>query len=339
MYQVPNFAGPYSDMRTMSGDSPSAGGGSNQWMDFSSMSAPGFPNLPGMSSPSSTPPGIVPPSGGTGYQPGAFGGSAGSFPFGAFPDTSSYAPGGKKSSLQGGAGSVGANTKLPHGYTSVPTLDPQFTQGFDAWLRKQMGQGMDPFNLSAIMPSTGEATAPGTLTAPLNPVLESLSKFFQGQGGGPMSEVLPMWKSMMDSMNIPIQKQLANIKEQFGSRGALGSSEMASALGDFGSQTAADQESLLGQLTLSALPGMEQFGEGLQGIDQGSIDRLLQEFQRTQPQNNPLLNIEAGLATTFPPIYGNAGFGPAFSGAFGGALGSGLGKGITGSIFGPGPKN
>jgi hypothetical protein len=191
-----------------------------------------------------------------------------------------------------------------------------------------MGQGATPFNLSAILPSTGEATAPGTLTAPDNPILKSLMEFYTKGTGGPLPGVLPMWQSAMKSMEIPIEKQMANIKEQFGARGALGSSEMAQAMETFGAQTAADQESLLGQLTLQALPGMEEAGMNQQSLDQKSIDNLVQEFIRTRPEYSPLLGEEFGFATSYPPTYSNQ------KGVFGTSFLSGLGGGLSSLITG-----
>ena len=225
---------------------------------------------------------------------------------------------------------IGGKHDLGGGMRTEPTLDPNFTSQLFQWLQSQMGKGATPFNLSAIMPSTGEATAPGTLTAPDNPILKSLMEFYTKGTGGPLPGVLPMWESEMKSMEIPIQKQLANIKEQFGARGALGSSEMAQAMETYGAQTAADQEKLLGELTLQALPGMESAGIDQQVIDQGSIDRLLREFERTRPEYSPLLPGMEQMSTTFSPIYGHGGFGAAFGQAFGGALGTGLGSALTG---------
>jgi len=300
-------------------------GGTNQWMNFPSMSSPGFPQMPSAGGPldvssaggslTTTSPGIVPPSapwtnpGGTSAPGGGFTGGR---------------------SLAGGPQGVGTTQPLKGNAYSVPTVDPGFTQALDAWLQSQLGKGATPFDLSAILPSTGQATAPGTLTAPENPILQSLQNFYQTGQGGPLPGVLPMWQSAMKSMQIPIEQQLANIKEQFGSRGALGSSEMASALETFGAQTAADQENLLGQLTLQALPGMENFGENLQQLDQSSINNLLQEFIRTRPESSPLLGEEFGLGTLFPPTYSKKGFGAAFGEALGGGLGSGLASLVTG---------
>jgi hypothetical protein len=178
------------------------------------------------------------------------------------------------------------------------------------------------------MPSTGEATKPGTLTAPDNPILKSLMEFYTKGTGGPLPGVLPMWNAEMKAMEIPIEKQMANIKEQFGARGALGSSEMANAMETFGAQTAADQEALLGQLTLQALPGMESAGMNQQSLDQKSIDNLVQEFIRTRPEYSPLLGEEFGFGTTFPPTYSNQ------KGVFGTGFLSGLGSGAASLITG-----
>lgn len=215
---------------------------------------------------------------------------------------------------------AGGWAKLPGQANTVPTVDPGFTSDWFNMLGSQMGQGVQPFNLQSFLPSTGGETAPGQLAAPLNPILQSLEQFYQTGQGGPLPGVLPMWTSEMQSMQIPIEQQLANIKEQFGSMGALGSSEMASAMGTYGAQTAKEQEALLGQLTLQALPGMAQFGGGLQAEDQASINATLQEFIRTQPQYNPMLQYESQAALTFPPIYGRQGFGASFANAMGSDL-------------------
>jgi hypothetical protein len=322
MYSIPDFAnlgknGGYGGMPAggMQQDFGSLGGTSstsNQYMNFPSMTMPstggpldmGTPATPQPSPAVSAPPGVVPPS---------------QFPLPGDPLQN------PNNTLLAG---VGGN--LPGGAATGRTIDPQFTSEFAQYLMGMLGKGATPFNLSTTLPSTGQTTAPGQLTAPDNPILQALQQFYTTGTGGPLPGVLPMWQSEMKSMQLPIEQQLANIKEQFGARGALGSTEMATALEQYGSQTAADQESLLGQLTLQALPGMEQAGVNQQTIDQGSIDRMLQEFIRTQPENSPLLGMESGFATTFSPIYGKTGFGASFGSSFGSALGGGLGSLITG---------
>ena len=274
------------------------GGGQNQWMNYPALNSPGN-NL----------------------NPVLFGGSGGSggYPLpmtaggaqqtnnipGIVPPAPSQAPPLSSRTNPGDTASAGVGARLPGQAYQGRTIDPQLTEQLASYLMGQLGQGLTPFDLSALLPSTGQATAPGTLTAPENPILQSLQQFYTSGTGGPLPGVLPMWQSELQSMNIPIQQQLANIKEQFGARGALGSTELATALENYGSQTAADQESLLGQLTLQALPGMEQFGGALQNLDQQSINNLYQEFQRTQPQNNPLFQDIFGMGNEFPPIYSN----------------------------------
>jgi hypothetical protein len=305
MYSIPDFAGNGGGSSQMTSpgqfDVSSLGGMSsteNQWMNFPSMTMPSTGGPLDM-----TQPGIVPPAGGPSGFPGA-------------------------NANPGDLHAAGIGARLPGQQYQARTIDPSFTSQLDAWLRGQMGQGATPFNLSAILPSTGEATAPGTLTAPDNPILKSLLEFYTKGTGGPLPGVLPMWQSEMKSMEIPIEKQLANIKEQFGARGALGSSEMGMAMEAFGAQTAADQEALLGQLTLQALPGMEQAGMNQQSLDQKSIDNLVQEFIRTRPEYSPLLGEEFGFGTTFPPTYSNQ------KGVFGTSFLSGLGSGAASLITG-----
>jgi hypothetical protein len=228
---------------------------------------------------------------------------------------------------------VGGWTKAGGGINTGPTLDPGLTGQFADWLKGQVGKGATPFNLSATLPSGG-STTPGTLTAPENPVLQELQKFYAGEGGGPNAFTLPMFQSIMKSMNLPIQENLANLKEQFGSRGALGSSEMARAMSDYLGQTSKEQESLLGQLTMQALPQMQSFGESLQGLDQQSIQNLMQEFIRTRPEYSPLMSQMYGMSTTFPPMYQpQGGMGSGLLGSIG-AIAGGLIPGI-GPILGP----
>jgi hypothetical protein len=146
-----------------------------------------------------------------------------------------------------------------------------------------------------------------------------------------------MWQSEVSAMNQPIQQQYADIKEQFGAQGALGSSEMAQAMANYGAQTAASEESLLGQLTLQALPQEQSMAQAVQSLDQESITNLYNEFIRTQPQYNPLIgNIETA-STTYPPIYTKqGGIGSALIGSAGGILGglASIVEANPGGIFG-----
>ncbi len=257
-------------------------GGQNQWMNFPSMTS-GPQNNPMM-----TPPGVVPSAGGgQSFFPDLFGGLGGlTSPWGD-PSVQTVGSGGK---LRGGAG-------------TGPTIDPRFTQALDLFLRGQIGKGATPFGLSSVLPSTGGITGPGTLTAPENPIMKLLQQFFQTGQGGPLPGVLPMWTAEMEAMKRPEAEALANLREQFSFMGDLASSPFGKAVTDFETQAALGKEALLGQLTLQALPQMAGFGEFLQGLDQASIDRLVQEFIRTRPEYSPLLGEEFGLATTFPPIY------------------------------------
>src|SRR5207245_5754019 len=267
-------------------------GGSNQWGSFPSMTS-GPTNNPSQ-------PGIVPSA--QGFQP-IFGRATGGA---ADPNIDP---------------AVGWFRKLPGGAQTGPTLDPRFTQAFDSWLRSQMGQGASPFNLSAILPSTGKATEPGTLTAPMNPIEQLLQQFYKTGEGGPMAGVLPMWQSAMKAMEQPEKQAEANLREQFAFAGGLDSSPFGTSMANFQNQAALNKEALLGQLTLQALPGMQEFANVLQGMDQSSIDRLFKEFVRTRPEYSPLLQEMFGLATTFPPIVSKkGGIGAATVGSLGGIL-------------------
>lgn len=179
---------------------------------------------------------------------------------------------------------------------TTPTIDPALTNQMLQFLGSNIGQGLPAFNQSINLPSGG-STAPGALSAPLNPVMQQLQDFMTGKSGpGSLPGVLPMWQSEMAAMQGPIEQNLGNLKEQFASRGALGSTELGSASMDYLSQTSADQMSLLTSATMASLPNMLQTGMGIQGIDQAAISNAYQQFMTDLPQNNPLLPAEMSMA-------------------------------------------
>lgn len=69
---------------------------------------------------------------------------------------------------------------------------------------------------------------------------------------GMPTNITPEWQAMVNSMGTNIAQNQADLKEQFGSMGNLSSSSAANAMALFNSQTAADQNSLLGQLQANA---------------------------------------------------------------------------------------
>jgi hypothetical protein len=319
MYSIPEFASSGTSSGTPSSsyvDFSSLGGGSsggqNQYGSYPSMGS-SYPIA--ATSPSQAQPGVVSP---------------------AAPSTPSAYP-----NINTSVASKQGGYALQGGQDTVPTQDPNLTSEWDTWLQSQIGTGVAPFDLSAILPSSGQATTPGTLTAPENALMQQLNAFYEGQGtgvsgtmtsggtatGGPLSYVLPMWQSEVSAMNQPIQQQLADIKEQFGSQGALGSSEMATAMANYGAQTAASEESLLGQLTMQALPLEASEAAATQTLDQSAITNLYNEFIRTQPQYNPLISDIQSTANTYPSTYGKA---PTFGSSFLTSLGSGLAGDVTG---------
>jgi len=232
----------------------------------------------------------------------------------------------------------------------VNPLDPSFTQNFLQFLTSQMGKGATPFDLSALLPTGGE-TGAGQLTAPLNPLIQALMKFYQtGQPGetpglGPLSEMsktgmpvdqTPAWKAMVEAMQRQIGQGAEGMREQFAFTGNLASSPFGQAMGDYYGQTEKDINAQLMQAQTQALEaararqmgaseflatGMGNLSELLQGYDQASIDRLLAEFIRTRPEYGPLINAMFGMATTFPPYLGGS-YGLGVGGALAGSAGS-----------------
>jgi hypothetical protein len=182
----------------------------------------------------------------------------------------------------------------------TPTIDPALTNQMLGYTGSQIGQGLPAFNQQVNLPGGG-TTQPGQLSAPLNPILQSLQQFMSGQGGpGNLPGVLPMWQSEMTAMQQPIQENLANLKEQFGSMGALGSSELGSASMDYLSQTSADEMALLTSATQSSLPTMASAGMDIQGVNQAAIQSQYNQFQTDLPQNNPMLPYEQSMAQMMP---------------------------------------
>ena len=235
-------------------------------------------------------------------------------------------------------GDPGGVKNVGSGAATVTPLYPQFTQDFYNYLRSQLGKGATPFNLSAALP-TGGSTAPGSLTAPLNSVDQMLQQFYSTGTGGPTgtgtlaseaatgnpTDVGPAWQAMVDAQQRNIAQQGANLREQFAFGGDLKSSPFGQAATDFYSQTAKDQNALLGQMQQQAseaaagrqataaqelTQGGTNFGGTLQSLDQQSIDNMLAEFIRTNPDYSPLLSQFGGAATTFPPTsVGSVGLG------------------------------
>lgn len=228
------------------------------------------------------------------------------------------------------------STGLGKGQYAISPLEPNLTADFSQYLRSMIGMGASPYDLSAILPSSGGTTGAGQLTAPNNELLQALEKFFTGGGassvpglntlqemsqtGDPIS-ALPAWNAMTEAQQRQIQQNAAQLKEQFAFTGNLASSPMATGMSDYFSQTSKDQNALLAGMQQQALESAmgRKLGAGeylgtqgaqlasfLQGLDQASIDRLLQEFIRTRPEYSPLLGLQGSMASTFPPTYGGS---------------------------------
>jgi hypothetical protein len=240
------------------------------------------------------------------------------------------------------------------------------------YLQNQVGTGITPYNLQATLP-TGGVTGPGQVSAPLDPVTQQLMSFFtSGQSSNPNLQSLgqlaqtgdpidqtPAWQAMVNAMQQQIQQGGNDVREQLaftgnlpGSAGALGVSNyydqanlgLTSQL--LSAQTAAQQQAVQNKLSAStSLEGAQQtLGSTLYGIDQNSINALMQEYFQTTPQENPLNQEIFSGATTYPPTYGKSstpGVGGAIasaipglaSGAAAGASAAGGGAGLLTSIL------
>lgn len=190
-------------------------------------------------------------------------------------------------------------------YSAVSPLDPAFTKAYSGWLGSEIGKGVSPY--------------PGGLTAPNNQILQMLTAMFEPGGslasmiktGEPIS-ALPEWKAMVDASGQNVQRNLAQLREQFAAGGNLMGTPYGDATQNYMAQTTKDQNAMLIQAQTQALEQamgrklsadefMGQFGQYLQGLDQASINRMYQEYIRTSPEYNPLINAMAQFATTYPP--------------------------------------
>lgn len=241
------------------------------------------------------------------------------------------------------------------GFKAENPMFPNLSTAFGTFLQNYLGKGATPFNLQALLPSNGQATGAGQLSAPMTQMLQQLQGLFSGQvdpsqagalGGafGTLSNVakngisaVPTWNTMVDAMQRQIGQGANNLREQFASMGALAGSPFGTAMSDYQNQSSKDLNSILAQMQyqgiqeqLGAASGLLQggndLGQFIQGLDQASVDRLYNEFLRTQPEYNPLLGMLAGLSTTFQPVlsknYG-MGAGAALQGI--GSIASGIG--------------
>jgi hypothetical protein len=262
-------------------NSSGGGGGGNQF----------FPSLPTMPTPQNTPaPGIAP-----NQSPTA------------------TATTGQPLQFTGPPGASGM-TGIGKGMFAQNPLDPALTSSLFQWLQSQIGQGVPGFDLSTLLPSSGQATAPGQLNAPLTQLLQQIQTMF-GSGGqigqmaaGGIDAVAP-WQKMVDAMQRQIAQGGANLKEQFNVEGGLASSPFGQAAVDYQTQSNKDLNSQLAQMQFQGIQDQLQAGnmvqgagQFMQGLDQQAIQNMLQEFIRTSPQYNPLLGMEFGAATTFPPV-------------------------------------
>ena len=270
------------------------------------------------------------------------------------------APGGGGSPLDVKGATAGGFYKGPNGLTSEAPIAPNLTTDFFNFLKSNIGDGATPFNLSTALPSGG-VTAPGQLSAPINPVLQQIADFYGGKEtslpgvnsmqelsktGAPVDQT-PAWQAMIEAQQRNIKQNEAGMREQFAGLGLLKGSPFGQAEADYRMQTSKDQNAALLQATAQAQEqaagrrlsasgalmegpkGAQSVGELLQNFDQQSIDRLLQEFIRTRPEYSPYLNLLYGAATTFAPVQ-QPGKGGGVLGGIAGAIGTGLG-----SLLGP----
>jgi hypothetical protein len=246
---------------------------------------------------------------------------------GSSPTASSY---GANSGAYYSAGGDVPGTNSSH---IIPTEDPTLTQQFDNMLSGQVGQGLPAFDLSTLLPSSGQATAAGTLNAPLNSTDQAIQAFLAGgststpganqltqmaQTGDPVNQT-PAWQAMIASQQQNTAVGANNLREQFAGTGSLSSSPFATSMQQYYNQNTENQNAQLTAATtaegdaaasraLTAQQGIQSeagtFGQQMQTLDQQSIQNMLNEFNYTLPQNNPLISTVASAASMQPSTTG-----------------------------------
>ena len=273
-----------------------------------------FGSMPGMANP------------GTTSSPG--GSSA--YPFASPTAISGYNTGTAGGQQTGNVNATGQNYSVNGqggGLNLINLQYPGLSSNFANMLNSQIGQGLPGFNQSTQLPGGG-TTQPGQLSAPLNSVLQQLMQMYNGQGsnvpgGNVMNQIanqgisaLPEWQSMLQAMQQNIGQQQSNLQGQFASMGDLAGSGFGNAMQNFQQGTTATQNALLAQLTQQNIgtqigvgenleAGANQFGSGLQALQNQAIQQQYQQFQTDLPQNNPLLSLMSQYGSMYPPAAGS----------------------------------
>lgn len=294
----------------------------------------------------------------------------GTVPVPGAPNPTTNAPGVNQIYPPSHAGNPVENAHgLGHGQYAVPPQDQGLQNTLFNWLQSQIGQGITPFDLSALLP-TGGTTGPGQVASPLDPVTQQLMDFFtsgkssnpalsglmgMAQTGDPIS-AQPEWQAMLKAMNQQQQIGGANEREQLSFTGNLPGSAGALGISNYNTQTTLGNEALIAQLAQQSMEsaaqreqgaqntlfgGEQGLGTSLYGYDTNAVNKLMEEYFGTTPQANPLNQEMFGAATTYPPTFGGksstGGIGGLLSGLgslFGGAA-SGGGAGLIGTLLAP----
>lgn len=297
-------------------------GGSNQWGSFPTLNT-NFISSFGAD-------GFNPSSGGTNMfgQPSQTGGTnmfTGSTAFGSNASTN---PWNFNWSGTPQVNQMIGSRNLGSGIYSEPTMTPGLTSSLSQFLGSQVGQGM-----------------------PANPLLQGLLNFYTG--GGPSNipgantlqsiaqgglNVLPAWQAMQQAQQQNIGQNAANLAGQFASEGLGTSSPFGTAMSNYFQGANAQQNALLGNMTLQGiLQGQIPAAQGLLG----GAGQFGQFGQTLTPQENPLLPYMQQMGLTFAPMYQTkkgGGILGGLSGLLGPALGAagGIGSDIAQGLAGGG---
>ena len=196
---------------------------------------------------------------------------------------------------------VPQGSALPGGQHSESPLDPYLTSQLYNWLSSQIGQGATPYT--------------GQLTAPVNQTIQQIAG---------NDYALTDFDAVQQAMQRQIQEGAANLKGSEAFAGNLAGTPFGTSMTDYQNQAAQNLQSILAQMELQAAPTRLAAGQAVQQQEQLGLTNAYQEWLRQQPEYSPLLSMEYGASTTFPPVYGST-YGIGAGGAALGALPSIIG--------------
>ncbi len=204
------------------------------------------------------------------------------------------------------------NVKDTGQWVAGSPLVPGLTQNLADYLQSIVGRGATPFEGATTLPSTGDPTAPGQLSAGITPELWKLMQYYTGAATDPSQWVQPVggdilgemaktgmpvstsaeWAKMQSAMERQYRQGAANVAEGFAVGGGMAGSPYGQASTDYELQAAKDKASLLGSMETKSL-------ESARGRQVQALDILKSYYGLNQQQQQFMLTQAGKLAELF----------------------------------------